>query len=221
MRIAREGIPILVALAIATLTVAGVATFGLDLSTSATLALLAPPALATLFTAWFFRDPERSAPADPAAVVSPADGKVLRVDPRGVSVFMNVFDVHVCRTPMAGRITRVERVAGSFLSAWRDEASEHNERAQIVVDGRGRELRFTLVAGLVARRIVCRVRPGQELATGERVGVIRFGSRVDVAFPPGAVLQVVRGQRVRAGTTVIARLADSGRSAPGGLAAKP
>jgi phosphatidylserine decarboxylase len=73
----------------------------------------------------------------------------------------------------------------------------------------------------VARRIVCRVRPGQELATGERVGVIRFGSRVDVAFPPGAVPQVVRGQRVRAGTTVIARLADSGRSAPGGLAAKP
>jgi len=132
-----------------------------------------------------------------------------------------VFDVHVCRAPMAGRITRVERVAGSFLSAWRDEAAEHNERAQIVVAGRGRELRFTLVAGLVARRIVCRVRPGQELATGERVGVIRFGSRVDVALPPGAVPQVVRGQRVRAGTTVIARLAETGRSAPGGLAAKP
>ena len=209
MSIAREGAPILGALAVATLALAGVASFVIDLSGAATLALVVPLVLVTAFAAWFFRDPERRPPSDPRALVSPADGKVLRVDAHGVSVFMNVFDVHVCRSPMGGRVTAVEHVPGSFVAAYRDEAAEHNERARILVQGPGRELQFTLVAGLVARRIVCRVRPGQQLATGERVGLIRFGSRVDVALPPGSVPQVARGQRVRAGTTVIARLAET------------
>jgi phosphatidylserine decarboxylase len=221
VRVAREGVPILGVLALAALAVALVAGSAFDMSGGATLALVAPLVLLIVFAAWFFRDPERRAPSDPRALVSPADGKVLRVDSRGLSVFMNVFDVHVCRCPMAGRIARVEHVPGSFLAAYRDDAAEHNERAQIVVQAPGRELRFTLVAGLVARRIVCRVQPGQELATGERVGLIRFGSRVDVALPPGAVPQVARGQRVRAGTTVIARLVEAGSGPAGSPAAKP
>jgi phosphatidylserine decarboxylase len=168
----------------------------------------APPVLLLAFTLWFFRDPERRPPEEPAALLSPADGRVIVAGPRRISVFMNVFDVHVCRTPVAGKVVAVEHAPGRFLAAFKDAASEHNERTAIVVDpGRGEVVRFTLVAGLIARRIVCRVEPGRFLASGDKVGLIRFGSRVDVDLPPGASPAVRIGERVVAGETVIARRA--------------
>lgn len=161
---------------------------------------------ALVFSLNFFRDPERQTPADPASLISPADGKIVRADGARVSIFMNVFDVHVCRSPIAGRVTSVRHDAGRFLAAMKDAASEQNERTTIVVQpGNGAPVRFVLVAGLVARRIVCRVEAGRELSAGERVGIIRFGSRVDVDLPDGASAAVEVGQRVVAGETVIAR----------------
>ncbi len=158
------------------------------------------------FVLWFFRDPEREPPDRPGILVSPADGRVLVADARRVSIFMNVFDVHVCRAPMAGRVASVEHLPGRFAAAFRDVASERNERAAILIEDGAARLRFTLVAGLVARRIVCRVRPGDALTIGERVGLIRFGSRVDVDLPPGASPAVRVGDRVVAGISVIADL---------------
>jgi phosphatidylserine decarboxylase len=172
------------------------------------LALLPGGALLA-FVLWFFRDPERRPPCDPELVISPADGRILQAGPRRVSIFMNVFDVHVCRAPCGGRVVGVERHRGQFLAAFHDRASEHNERVSISIDAGVAELRFVLVAGLVARRIVCKVAPGQTLAAGERVGLIRFGSRVDVDLPPGATVEVARGQRVIAGQTPIARRAGT------------
>lgn len=173
--------------------------------------LVAFPAAALVFTLNFFRDPNRSVPADAASIVSPACGRVIRADPSRVSIFMNVFDVHVCRSPVAGRVVAVEHHAGRFFAAFRDEASEENERATIVVQtAAGVAVRFTLVAGLVARRIVCRVGPGRALLAGERVGIIRFGSRVDVDLPEGAIPTVVIGERVVSGETVVARRAFEG-----------
>lgn len=170
------------------------------------------PAALLLFTLNFFRDPDRTPPSDPAALVSPADGRVIRADTGRISVFMNVFDVHVCRSPIAGRVVDVTHVSGRFLAAMKDDASEHNERTAIVVrPAAGEPVRFTLVAGLVARRIVCRVAAGSALACGDRVGIIRFGSRVDLDLPPGAIPAVAVGQRVVAGETVIARRAAGDR----------
>jgi len=157
------------------------------------------------FTAWFFRDPERRPPAEEGVLLSPADGRILRADRERVSVFMGLFDVHVCRSPVAGTVRSVLHVPGRFVAAFRPDASDCNERATVTVEQAGGEVRFSLVAGLVARRIVCRVREGDRLEAGHRVGIIRFGSRVDVDLPPGAVPTVVLGQRVRAGETVIAR----------------
>lgn len=160
-----------------------------------------------VFTVNFFRDPERNAPDDPLALVSPADGKIIRADRSRVSIFMNVFDVHVCRSPIAGRVTDVRHEPGRFLAAMKDAASEQNERTTIVVrTPAGHPVRFVLVAGLVARRIVCRVAAGRELGRGERVGIIRFGSRVDVDLPENAAPSVQVGERVVAGQTVVARL---------------
>ena len=165
----------------------------------------APFVLLLLFTVWFFRDPERDTPADSLALISPADGRVLIATAAKISIFMNVFDVHVCRTPSGGRVEEVQHHPGKFLAAYKDSASEHNERASIRIRDGQSELTFTLVAGLVARRIVCRVVPGQVLRAGERVGLIRFGSRVDVSPPPGFAPLVKVGERVRAGESVIAR----------------
>jgi phosphatidylserine decarboxylase len=163
-------------------------------------------AIPLLFTLSFFRDPERTVPDDPHAIVSPADGRIIRADRERVSIFMNVFDVHVCRTPVAGRVVDVTRSPGKFLAAMRDDASEHNERVAIVVQPpSGPPLRFVLVAGLIARRILCRVVPAATLRAGDRVGIIRFGSRVDVDLPAGASPSVAVGQRVVSGESVIAR----------------
>ena len=178
-----------------------------------TLVLLwfAPPlsavgAVLLVFTLNFFRDPERRAPDDPGALISPADGRIVRADNGRVSIFMNVFDVHVCRSPAAGRVIEVAHEPGRFFAAMKDEASEQNERTTIVVQSpEGASVRFALVAGLVARRIVCRVAVGRTLRSGERVGIIRFGSRVDLDLPAGAAPTVRVGDRVVAGETVVAR----------------
>jgi phosphatidylserine decarboxylase len=170
--------------------------------------LAAIGAVLFVFTLNFFRDPHRRPPDDPAAFLSPADGKVIRADGKRISIFMNVFDVHVCRSPVGGRVTSLIHEPGRFLAAMRDEASEHNERTAIVVQtAEGSSIRFVLVAGLIARRIVCRIGEGRVLRAGDRVGIIRFGSRVDLDVPAGASVAVGVGDRVVAGETVVARRA--------------
>ena len=199
MRIAREARPFLVvcgAAAVATLFV------------KPWLAVV--PLAALVFVANFFRDPDRQAPPGTNRLLCPADGRVVAAESGRVSIFMNVFDVHVCRAPAGGVLTRVTHVPGRFLAAFKDGASEHNERVRYEVAGDGTPVQFTLVAGLVARRIVPWVRAGDHLVAGQRVGIIRFGSRVDVDLPPGAVATVSVGDRVRAGETAIARLAAAG-----------
>ena len=186
--------------------IAGLAAATIALLLSAPIWALIPAAL-LLFTLNFFRDPERHTPDEPGAVISPADGRILVANSKRVSIFMNVFDVHVCRSPVAGRVTTVSHEPGRFLAAMKDEASEQNERTTIVVASPGGvDVRFVLVAGLVARRIVCRVAVGTPLSVGDRVGIIRFGSRVDVDLPAGAEAAVAIGERVVAGETVVARL---------------
>jgi phosphatidylserine decarboxylase len=175
----------------------------------------------TAWCAYFFRDPERVTPTREGLVISPADGRVsLIVDvvpppeldlPREpltrVSVFMNVFDVHVNRAPVAGRIAKLTYVPGLFVNAELDKASEDNERQAITLAmADGRKIGVIQIAGLVARRIVKFVDEGRELQTGERFGLIRFGSRVDVFLPKGVAPMVCVGQRAIAGETVIADL---------------
>jgi phosphatidylserine decarboxylase len=206
MKIAREALPMALVILVAS---AGIALWLHPLAGVAGLPLLA-------FVLWFFRDPERSTPIDRRALLSPADGRIIRAGPDRISVFMNVFDVHVCRAPAAGKLETVEHVSGHFFAAYKDHASEQNERMSFVLAGERCNLRFTLIAGLVARRIVCRVKAGQRLEAGQRVGLIQFGSRVDVHLPPGAEATVACGDRVRAGVTCVARLPSSA-SPPSGV----
>jgi len=164
------------------------------------------------FCLYFFRDPDREIPSGPVAV-SPADGKVVVVKPENggqrISIFLNVFDVHVNRTPIPGRVTDVRYQEGQFLVASKEEASHSNEQNTIVVEGivggETTRVAFKQIAGLIARRIVCYKKTGDTLAAGERVGLIKFGSRVDVQLGPEWEIVVKVGQRVSAGSSVIAR----------------
>ena len=169
----------------------------------------------TLCCLGFFRDPDRTAPPVPGAVLAPADGRVMRVveidDPWvgravRVSIFLSPLDVHVNRSPVAALVERVERVAGRFLAAYRDEASELNERCTLALEGETARVGVTQIAGVVARRIVCRARPGDKLQAGERYGLIRFGSRTDLVVPKGTEIRVKAGDRVRGGETIMAML---------------
>jgi phosphatidylserine decarboxylase len=178
----------------------------------------------TLWLAYFFRDPWRVTPTRPGLLICPADGIVLSVatapPPPELAVneapvtrtgiFLNIFDVHVIRAPLGGRVAALRYTKGRFLNASRDEASGHNERMAIrIVPSEGPEIAFVLIAGLLARRIVCDLREGQEIVAGQRVGIIRFGSRVDVYCPASYVPMVVAGQRMVGGETVLAdRLAQ-------------
>jgi len=178
-----------------------------------------------IITGWicyFFRDPPRVTPVADGLVISPADGVVSHVGPASpppelelgsepmlrVSIFMNVFNCHVNRAPIGGKITRVAYKAGKFLNAELDKASEHNERNGLVIEMGETKIGVVQIAGLVARRIVCFVREGENIAMGERFGLIRFGSRLDVYFPDGAVPRVALGQTMIAGETVLADLSD-------------
>jgi phosphatidylserine decarboxylase len=167
-------------------------------------------------TALFFRDPDRTPDADPSLVLAPADGKVMHAgaprsgeappgDWQQVTIFLSVLDVHINRTPVSGRVTRVDYVPGTFLPAYRAEAHA-NERSEIWLDHDGTAIVARQVVGVLARRVVCRVRPGDTVAAGARIGLMKFGSRMDVFVPPTATLAVRAGDTVRAARTVIARL---------------
>ena len=170
--------------------------------------------------ALFFRDPDRLSPQDPNAVLSPADGRVMfageaRPDeaPPGawlhVTIFLSVLDVHINRSPVGGKVTRVEYQPGSFLPAYKIE-SHRNERSEIWIDHQGVPVVARQVVGLLARRVVCRLTPGQVVERGERIGLMKFGSRMDVFVPAGARLRVKTGESVTAGVTVIAELPPAG-----------
>lgn len=171
--------------------------------------------LLTAFLGWFFRDPERVPPADAGAVISPADGRIVFAgdSPAGmyspeagkkVSVFMWIFDVHVNRAPVSGKVVSVRYNPGKFLAANVDKASLENEQNGVVLETpEGRRVSYVQIAGLVARRIVCDLSEGDTVRRGQRVGMIRFGSRVDVFLPASAVLRVRKGDHVRAGESVL------------------
>jgi phosphatidylserine decarboxylase len=187
-----------------------------------------PPVLLALFFLWFFRDPEREIPDTPGAVVSPADGKVtdasvIAADGQKrtrISIFLSVFDVHVNRSPIAGVVREVRYRRGRFLNAMNEVSAEHNEQNIVTLAGSGQVVIFKQIAGLLARRIVFYPKVGDLLQRGQRVGLIKFGSRVDVLFDADARLQVKVGDRVRGGSTVVAYLpAQSELVAAGGASA--
>ena len=197
-------------------------------------ALLAAAALVTWLAGWtyavpfyilaafclnFFRDPDRATPAGPVAV-SPADGKVVLIHPEAngtnrVCIFLNVFDVHVNRTPIPGKVTCVTYKKGQFLVASKEEASRANERNIITVEGeiagRPTKVVFSQIAGLIARRIICYKKAGDLLSPGERIGLMKFGSRIDVELGPEWAVTVQENMRVVGGVSVIGRVKDAGK----------
>jgi phosphatidylserine decarboxylase len=207
MRIAKEGYPLIFTALILTLLafLAGWMALGIILG------------IIGIAIAGFFRDPERQAPLGEGLVVSPADGKVVNIagvegDPlfRGsatrVSIFLSPLDVHINRTPVEGKIAKITYQRGKFLAAYKEEASQRNEQnALSIVDSKGRTLGVVQIAGVMARRIICRAKPGDQLARGERFGLIMFGSRTDTYLPEGCQVAVTEGQRVKGGETVLAR----------------
>ncbi len=169
------------------------------------------------FFLYFFRDPDRDSPQDPWLVLSPADGRVLvsgAADPsaappgewKQISIFLSPMDVHVNRSPVSGRVTKVDFRKGKFLPAYHHDAASTNERSEVWVDHGGLTVVFRQIVGILARRVVCRVQPGSNLKAGERFGIMKFGSRMDVFLPLGAELRVTKGDAVIGGVTVIARL---------------
>jgi phosphatidylserine decarboxylase len=168
--------------------------------------------LVTAFVLFFFRDPERAIPTTPGAIVSPADGRILSVDQTTledashtrITIFLSVFDVHVNRAPIGGRIEGVDYRPGKFHIASHDEASEENEQNEVTLAGEGTRVVFRQIAGVLARRIEFWKKPGDQLERGQRLGMIRFGSRVEVFFPPHYRPQVRPGEHVQGGSTVLA-----------------
>jgi phosphatidylserine decarboxylase len=209
MRIDRAGFPFIAAALVPAAVLVAVRRY----------ALAAPFAALGGFMAYFFRDPERQVPQDPDLVVSPADGRIMIAGPsdgrwsppgswKQVTIFLSPLDVHINRAPVSGRITRVDYRPGKFLPAY-DERSNDNELNEVWVDYNGRPVVFRQVVGILARRIVCRVQEGQVLDRGERVGLMRFGSRMDVFMPDDAAIRVQVGDRVIGGETVLATLGSS------------
>jgi phosphatidylserine decarboxylase len=170
------------------------------------------PVLLALFFLWFFRDPERPIPADPGLIVSPADGLVTEAasisTPEGprkrISIFLSVFDVHVNRAPIAGQLRQVRYHKGQYLNAMNPKSAESNERNVVTMYGEGIEITFKQIAGLLARRIVFPYKEGDRVERGQRVGLIKFGSRTDIVMPAEAEFQVKVGQRVKGGASVLA-----------------
>jgi phosphatidylserine decarboxylase len=194
--------------------------YGLGFSAAAVLVLLVTgnlvwaivPVLLACFFFWFFRDPTRPVPVEAGLVVSPADGKITEVariqTPGGerirLSIFLSVFDVHVNRSPIAGTVREVRYQKGQYLNALNPDSAERNEQNIVTVQGEEFDVSFKQIAGLLARRIVFRFRVGDFVERGERVGLIKFGSRVDVLLPAHAHIRVVLGQRVKGGASVLA-----------------
>jgi phosphatidylserine decarboxylase len=206
--IAGEGLPFIIPLGGATL-LAFVAGFQ-----GISLVLL----VVTLFVVWFFRNPQRNTPEKDGLVISPADGRVIRIEEttsdeqpgrtfQKISIFMNIFNVHVNRIPCSGEVRFIRYREGKFLSANLDKASKLNERNTVLLrTADGREIMTVQIAGLIARRIVCWLKEGMQVHKGERFGLIRFGSRVELFLPLGSTLLVRVGDKVRAGETPIGEL---------------
>jgi phosphatidylserine decarboxylase len=172
------------------------------------------PLIVTLFMVLFFRDPDRTIPQDKGAFVSPADGKVilikdvyekdyLKAEAKEISIFMSIFNVHVNRAPCEGKVSLVKHSSGKFLVAHKDAASLENENTVMLLDGKEGKIIVRQVAGLIARRIVCKVKIGDVLRRGERYGMIKFGSRLDVYLPKDSEIKVSLGDKVKAGETVL------------------
>lgn len=184
------------------------------------LALVVLPILLAAFFLWFFRDPNRVIPQGDGVIVSPADGLVTAAEwiettagsRLRLSIFLNVFDVHVNRAPVSGTVKIVELREGSFLNAMKPESVLHNEQTLIVIDAGAYDVSFKQIAGLLARRIVCSVKAGDRVERGQRVGLIKFGSRVDVLLPAQAELKIKTGSRVRGGSSVLAVVPQTGGS---------
>ncbi|MHB1935987.1 MAG: phosphatidylserine decarboxylase family protein [Acidobacteriaceae bacterium] len=181
------------------------------------LLLTAIPVLLAVFFLWFFRDPERAIPEAPGLIVSPADGKVTLIETvetvagpqRHISIFLNVFNVHVNRSPIAGNVQLIDYRKGKFLNAMDPESATENERNYVEVAGELCTVAFTQIAGLLARRIVFQKKIGDWVHRGERVGLIKFGSRVDVVFPLSCEVQVRLGQAVYGGSSILAVMPSS------------
>jgi phosphatidylserine decarboxylase len=179
-----------------------------------------PLGLLAAFFTFFFRVPRRDSPQDPTLVLSPADGRVLvsgQADPQAappgewkqISIFLSPMDVHVNFSPASGRVIRVDFRRGKYLPAYHRDAASANERSEVWLDHNGFTIVFRQIVGILARRVVCRVAPGQNLEAGQRFGIMKFGSRMDVFLPPAAELRVSVGDKVVGGVTVIAVLAPS------------
>ena len=186
------------------------------------------PLLLAVFFLWFFRDPTREIPSLPGQIVSPADGLVTEAEwiemPSGsrlrLSIFLNVFDVHVNRSPVSGVVRLYEFRKGRFMNAMKAESVLENEQTLIVIDAGGYEVGFKQIAGLLARRIVCTLKAGDTVTRGQRIGLIKFGSRCDVLLPAEADLQVKTGSRVVGGSTVLAVMPDARTHAAAGRQVK-
>ncbi|MDE3188629.1 MAG: phosphatidylserine decarboxylase [Acidobacteriota bacterium] len=178
------------------------------------------PVLLAAFFLWFFRDPKREIPTGEGLIVSPGDGLVTETvtlaTPEGprqrISIFLSVFDVHVNRSPISGVLTSVRYQKGLYLNAMNPASADRNEQNIVTVRGEGIEVVFKQIAGLLARRIVFNLREGDNVARGQRVGLIKFGSRVDVLLPAEAVLHVKTGQRVRGGASILAVMPEGKRA---------
>lgn len=211
--LAREGLPFL---AVCAVLVAAALLWARDGGWGARSAAPAVLAVLALFMAWFFRDPERRVPAGGGVAVSPADGSVMSVEAvegeafmggaaTRITIFLSVFDVHVQRAPLGGRVRHYSYRAGRYLPAWRPEAGSVNERASLGIETGAGPALVRQVAGLVARRIVTYPREGDRVAAGDRIGLIRFGSRVDLFLSPHWEVAVRPGEAVRGGETIVAR----------------
>jgi phosphatidylserine decarboxylase len=184
------------------------------------------PLLLAAFFLWFFRDPQRAIPSAPGLIVSPGDGLVTETvrirTPQGerqrISIFLSVFDVHVNRSPIAGVLSQVRYQRGKYLNAMNPASAVENEQNSVTIRGEGAEVTFKQIAGLLARRIVFNYSEGDRVERGQRVGLIKFGSRVDVVVPAEAELQVRKGQRVKGGSSVLAILMEGAfAAAPAGV----
>ncbi|PYP92900.1 MAG: phosphatidylserine decarboxylase family protein [Candidatus Angelobacter sp. Gp1-AA117] len=180
------------------------------------------PLLFAAFFLWFFRDPERTIPAEAGLIVSPADGKITDISPTQlngkpctrISIFLNVFDVHVNRSPVAGVIREVVYKSGQFANAMGAASSDANEQNIVTVESEGQTMVFKQIAGLLARRIVFTKQVGDAVARGERIGLIKFGSRTDVIFPAPSELRVKTGDRVKGGASILAQVKVSQDNRP-------
>ena len=188
-----------------------------------------PPLLLAAFFLWFFRDPHRNIPAGEGLIVSPADGVVTETitiaTPDGprqrISIFLSVFDVHVNRAPISGVLTQVRYQKGQYLNAMNPASADRNEQNIVTVRGRGVEVTFKQIAGLLARRIVFNFGEGSQVERGQRVGLIKFGSRVDVLAPAEALVRVKVGERVQGGSSVIAVMPEAAAEVITAVAAQP